>query len=110
MLPCRQKTGSKSAAVAVTACIGDTAPGSSRSGPHQRADDMRSNGQGALDESFPKTPGVTPAVAASGSPVWNHCLSCEFEEGQLQTGLLQLAILSEADGSIMARYSPSCIL
>lgn len=52
----------------------------------------------------PVTPAVTPAVAASSSPVWNHCLSCEFAEGQLQTGLLQLALLNEADGSVMARY------
>lgn len=110
MLPHRQKIGFKPAAVAVTAYVGSSDLSSSRSGAHQHADDQGSNGQGTLDESTPKTPAVTHAVAASGSPVWNHCMSCEFEEGQLQAGLLHLALVHETDGSIMARYSSSYIL
>lgn len=76
----------------------------STSGSAHQEEDVRLSEQGPDEGSTLLTPAVTPAVAASSSPVWNHCLSCELAHGQLQTGLLQLALLNEADGSVMTRY------
>ena len=107
MVPCRKRAGGRAPAVAVTACVVDSDAHSAQSAAPQLAEELRSYRQGLVQGSSAMppaaTPAVTPAVAASGSPVWNHCLRCEFQEGQLQTGLLQLALLSEADGTILAR-------
>ncbi len=90
MLQCRGSKQSKQPAVAVTACI--IRNGSS------------SSGLPSPSGSIPTpTPAVTPPVAASANPVWNHCLSCQFAEGQMQTGQLQLALLNETDGTILTR-------
>lgn len=85
------------------ACIVNSNQSTPASGAQQE-EDAQSIEQRPTEGSTPITPAVTPAVAASSSPVWNHCLSCEFAEGQLQSGLLQIALLNEADGSVMARY------
>lgn len=85
------------------ACIVNSYHSTPASGSQQE-EDVWLIKQGPTEGSTPLTPAVTPAVAASSSPVWNHCLSCEFAEGQLQTGLLQLALLNEADGLVMTRY------
>ena len=84
------------------ACIVNSHPSKPTSGSQQEQD-VGLIKQGPTEGKASLTPAVTPAVAASSSPVWNHCLSCEFAEGQLQTRLLQLALLNEADGSVMTR-------
>lgn len=88
----------------VMAYVNSYHPTTSTSGLTVQEEDVRLSEQGPAEGSTLLTPAVTPAVTASSSPVWNHCLSCEFADGQLQTGLLQLALLNEADGSVMTRY------
>lgn len=86
------------------ACVVNSYQTTATTGPSQQQDDTRPYGPESALGSTPFTPAVTPAVAASSSPVWNHCLSCEFDDGQMQTALLQLALLDEADGSVITRY------
>lgn len=100
---CRSTPGSKAPAVMVMAYVASNHQRTSTSGPAQQEEDGQLSEQGPAEGSTPLTPAVTPAVAASSSPVWNHYLSCEFADGQLQTGLLQLALLNEANGSVMTR-------
>ena len=100
---CRDKSASKQPSLAVMACIVNNSQSTPTSAPAQQEDDIRYNRQGPDVGSTVLTPAVTPAVAASSSPVWNHCLNCEFDEGQWQTGLLQLALLNEADGAVITR-------
>ncbi|KAL3135382.1 hypothetical protein ABBQ32_007568 [Trebouxia sp. C0010 RCD-2024] len=100
-LPKRGKPSNKAPSVAVMACIVNSSQSTAAPSPAQGDADIRSNGQASASGSTPFTPAVTPAVVASSSPVWSHCLSCEFGDGQMQTGLLQLALLDEADGSVI---------
>ncbi len=96
-LQCRGSKQGKQPAVAVTACIIRDDPSSSGLSSPELTDDLQSG-------SIPTpTPAVTPPLPASANPVWNHCLSCQFAEGQMQTGQLQLALLNETDGTILAR-------
>lgn len=101
----RGSPSNKAPSVAVMACIMNSSQSTAAPGPAQGEDDIRSDGQASALGSTSITPAVTPAVAASSSPVWNHCLSCEFDDGQMQTGLLQLVLLGEADGSVITRYT-----
>lgn len=103
----RGKPSNKAPSVAVMACIVNSSQSTAAPSPAQGDADIRSNGQASASGSTPFTPAVTPAVVASSSPVWSHCLSCEFGDGQMQTGLLQLALLDEADGSVITRYNQS---
>ena len=97
MLQCRGSTQGKQPAVAVTACIIRDDSSSSELPSPEPTDDLQSG-------STPTpTPAVTPPVPASANPVWDHCLSCQFAEGQLQTGQLQLALLNETDGTVLTR-------
>ena len=99
MLQCRGSKQGKQPAAAVTACIIRDDSSSSGLPSPEPTDDLQSG-------SIPTpTPAVTPPLPASANPVWDHCLSCQFAEGQVQTGQLQLALLNETDGTILARLA-----
>ncbi|DBA84734.1 TPA: hypothetical protein ACH3X1_005983 [Trebouxia sp. C0004] len=85
----------KQPAVAVTACIISNDSTSSGLRSREPTDDPQSGGTPT------PTPAVTPPLPASANPVWNHCLSCQFAEEQMQTGQLQIALLNETDGTLV---------
>ena len=97
MLQCRGSKQSKQPDVAVTACIIRDDSSSSGLPSPEPTDDLQSGSIPTL------TPAVTPPVPASANPVWDHCLSCQFPEGQMQAGQLQLALLNETDGTILTK-------
>lgn len=103
MLQCRGNKRSKQPAVAVMACIvsGDDIP--------SRPSSPGLEGHQGLQGKLTQAPAVTPPVPASSNPVWDHCLSCGFAEGQMQSGQLQLALMNEADGTVISRQAVATI-
>ena len=95
----RGSNKSKQPAVAVMACIVSGDATSSRSSSPELT------GYQGLQGSPASAPAVTPPVPACSNPVWDHCLSCGFAEGELQTGQLQLALMNEADGTVITRQA-----
>ena len=97
MLRCRGNKKSKQPAIAVMACI------VSGDGVSSRSSSPELKGHQGLQGKLTPAPVVTPPVPASSNPVWDHCLTCGFAEGQMQTGQLQLALMNEADGTVISR-------
>ena len=96
---CRGNKQGKLPSVAVAACIVPAPLSSSRSAPLEPPDEQQISGV------LHPSPTVTPPASATCNPVWNHCLSCGCAAGQLQSGLLQLALLNETDGTVMTRQA-----